>query len=129
MLRKKYIKIRNLLTERTELWSFEGIAKEYGTQYLSECDPDAIPYSMGDFNDLNGCFNRNILEAIRRALYGGRYGFRNEPFNPDDEYYAWNRAGNLMSIPENLLPKYLMENIDEEEICDWCVNRGFFELY
>lgn len=129
MLRKKYIKIKNLLTERTELWSFERVAEEYGTQYLSECDPDAMPYSMKDFNDLNCFFSRDPLEAIRKAFYGGRYGFKNDVFNPEDEYYAWNRAGNLISIPKQLLSEYFMENIDEEEICDWCVNRGFFELY
>ena len=107
-------------------WDFDEMIEDYGFEYLSEKDPDSEPYSMDEFNELTS-YADDPLEAITRAFYGGRYGFKNDSFNPNDEYFAYNRVGNLISIKDYDINDYLKENIDEEEFFDWCVEQGYFE--
>ena len=107
-------------------WDFDEMIEDYGFEYLSEKDPDSEPYSMDEFNELTS-YADDPLEAITRAFYGGRYGFKNDSFNPNDEYFAYNRVGNLISIKDYDINDYLKENIDEEEFFDWCVEEGYFE--
>ena len=47
-------------------------------------------------------------EIIRLAFYGGRYGFPQDNFNPNDEYFSFNGYGNLVSI----------SGYDIQEYCD-----------
>lgn len=107
-------------------WYFNEMIEDYGFEYLSEKDPDSEPYFMDEFNELTS-YADDPLEAITRAFYGGRYGFKNDSFNPNDEYFAYNRVGNLISIKDYDINDYLKENIDEEEFFDWCVEQGYFE--
>lgn len=121
---------KNRMTERfnpSKDWDFDEMIEDYGFEYLSEHDPDAEPYDMGEFNELTS-YQDDPLEAITRAFYGGRYGFKNDSFNPNDEYFAYNRVGNLISIKDYDINDYLKENIDEEEFFDWCVEEGYFDI-
>ena len=122
-------KMNNRLEEKFDPpkdWDFDEMIEDYGFEYLSEKDPDSEPYSMDEFNELTS-YADDPLEAITRAFYGGRYGFKNDSFNPNDEYFAYNRVGNLISIKDYDINDYLKENIDEEEFFDWCVEQGYFE--
>lgn len=107
-------------------WDFDEMIEDYGFEYLSEKDPDSEPYSMDEFNELTS-YADDPLEAITRAFYGGRYGFKNDSFNPNDEYFAYNGYGNLISIKDYDINDYLKENIDESYFYDWCVDQGYFE--
>lgn len=107
-------------------WDFDEMIEDYGFEYLSEKDPDSEPYSMDEFNELTS-YADDPLEAITRAFYGGRYGFKNDSFNPNDEYFAYNGYGNLISIKDYDINDYLKEHIDESYFYDWCVEEGYFE--
>ena len=53
--------------------------------------------------------------------------YTNDSFNPNDEYFAYNGYGNLVSINERDLNKYLNDYVDEEEFYNYCVDNGYFE--
>ena len=117
------------LTERFDPpkdWNFDEMIEDYGFDYLIENNPDAEPYDMGEFNELT-TYRDDPLEAITRAFYGGRYGFKNDSFNPNDEYFAYDGYGNLISIKDYDINDYLKEHIDEEYFYEWCVDEGYFE--
>ena len=107
-------------------WDFDEMIEDYGFEYLSEKDPDSEPYDMGEFNELTS-YRDDPLEAITHAFYGGRYGFKNDSFNPNDEYFVYNGYGNLISIQDYDINDYLKEHIDEPYFYDWCVEEGYFE--
>lgn len=118
---------KNRMTERfnpPKDWDFDEMVNDYGSEYLSEKDPDSEPYCMDEFNELTS-YADDPLEAITRAFYGGRYGFKNDSFNPNDDFFTYNGYGNLISIP--YLEDYLKDMIDEESFYDWCVEEGYFE--
>lgn len=120
---------KNRMTERFDPpkdWDFDEMVEDYGFEYLSEKDPDSEPYDMNEFNELTS-YRDDPLEAITRAFYGGRYGFKNDSFNPNDEYFAYNGYGNLISIQDYDINDYLKEHIDEPYFYDWCVEQGYFE--
>ena len=52
-------------------------------------------------------------EIIRLAFYGGRYGFPQDNFNPNDEYFSFNGYGNLVSIPDYLIQEYCEPYLDD----------------
>lgn len=108
-------------------WDFDEMVEDYGYEYLIEHNPDVVPYDMGEFNELTD-YRDDPLEAITRAFYGGRYGFKNDSFNPNDEYFAYNGYANLISIKDYDLNDYLKEHIDEPYFYDWCVKQGYFEI-
>lgn len=107
-------------------WDFDEMIEDYGFEYLSEHDPDSEPYSMDEFNELTS-YRNDPLEAITRAFYGGRYGFKNDSFNPNDEFFAYDGAGNLISIQDYDVNDYLKDHIDEPYFYDWCVEQGYFK--
>ena len=71
-------------------------------------------------------FSLEGWEAIEAAFYGGRFGYPQDSFNPNDEYFSFNGYGNLMSIPEYCLQDYF--NQYEFEILEY-VNDNEVELY
>lgn len=77
-------------------------------------------------DDLNEVFGQDAEKAIRAAFYGGRYGFSQDPFNPNDEYFSFDGYGNLESIPDYCLQDYF--NQYEIEILEY-VNDNEVELY
>lgn len=76
--------------------------------------------------DLSEVFGHDVEEAIRAAFYGGRYGFSQDPFNPNDVYFSFNGYRNLRSIPEYYLQDYF--NQYEGDILEY-VNENDIELY
>lgn len=117
---KKSIKER---FEASKDWDFEEMVEKYGMDYLAESNPDVEPFEMDMFNEIVG---DDAWEAVRACFYGGRYGFKNDSFNPTDDYFRYNQLANLESIP--YLDDYLKEEIDEEEFYNWCVDNGYFEV-
>lgn len=132
MKKDKYVKLeerRNKimgkkLTERFNApkdWDFEDMLNDYGMEYLQENDSDDEPIDMDSFDE----YLDSPWKAVRSAFYGGRYGFKNDSFNPTDDYFRFNAYGNVESIP--YLDDYLKDMIDEESFYDWCVEQGYFE--
>ena len=106
----------------SKYWDFTALVEQYGMEFLSENYPDDEPFSMDDFNDIVG---KDCWEAVRACFFGGRYGFKNDSFNPTDDYFKYNQLGNLESIP--YLDYYLENEVDEEEFYTWCVDNGYFD--
>ena len=77
-------------------------------------------------DELSEVFGHDMEEAFRAAFYGGRYGFSQEPFNPNDEYFSFDGDGNIESIPNKL---YLQDYFDQfrDEILEY-VNENEIEL-
>ena len=71
-------------------------------------------------------FSLKGWEAIEAAFYGGRFGYPQDSFNPNDKFFAFNGYGILISIPEH----YLQDYIDQfrDEILEY-VNDNEVELY
>ena len=67
-------------------------------------------YPMGDFNVV---LSGGAYEAVRGAFYGERFGYIQDSFNPNDEYFAFNAHGNLVSINEYYLQEYFDQYKDE----------------
>lgn len=99
-----------------ELWQFNEIIREL------ECYDDEV-YSMDDFDDV---FSLEGLEAIQAAFYGGRFGYLQGQFNPNDEYFLINGYGNVVSLPHCYAQKYFDQF--ENEILEY-VNENEIELY
>ena len=115
---------KNRMTERFNApkdWDFEDMLNDYGMEYLQENDSDNEPLEM----DMLGEIWNDPLEAVTRTFYGGRHGFNNDSFNPNDSHFRVNGYGNAESIP--YLDDYLKDIIDEESFYDWCVEQGYFE--
>lgn len=105
-------------------WDFDEMVEDYGMNYLAENDPDSEPISMDEFDEITGY---DALEAVTRCFYGGRYGHKNDSFNPNDDYFCYDGYANNVSIPDYALTEYLKDHIVEEEFFDWCVEEGYFE--
>lgn len=106
----------------SKYWDFTALVEQYGMEYLSENYPDDEPFSMDEFNDIVG---KDCWEAVRACFYGGRYGFKNDSFNPTDDWFKYNSYGNLESIP--YIDDYLENEVDEKEFYTWCVDNGYFD--
>ena len=52
-------------------------------------------------------------EIIRLAFYGGRYGFPQDNFNPNDEYFSFNGYGNIVSISGYDIQEYCEVYLDD----------------
>lgn len=106
----KYNTIKGL-----EVWQFNEIMGD-----LKYYDDEVY-----DMDDMEEIFPGGPWGAIRSAFYGGRYGFQQDPFNPNDEYFTFNGYGNLVSIPDYCLQDYF--NQFEAEILEY-VNANEIEL-
>ena len=107
----------------------EELIRDYGTEFLQESDYyDQMPYEMDMLEEIT---NYTPLEAITRDFYGYQWsGVEKEnpaEFNPNDEYFAFNGYGNLVSIPEYCYEEYLKSQIDEDEFIEWCKEQGYVD--
>lgn len=110
----------------------EKLVTNYGQEYLSENDPDSCPYSMDELNELT---NYSAIDAITRAFYGYRYNpyddgdaSHREEFNPNDEYFAFNGYGNLVSISSWSLAQWIYSHIDDDDdFKNWCEEQGYVD--
>lgn len=124
----KMKKLRKPITERFDPpkdWDFDEMLEDYGHSYLNEKYPEYALFDMEDFNNITGY---DALEAIRRTFYGGRYGHKNDSFNPNDDFFIYDGYANNLSVPHYAVDEYLKDHIDEEEFFDWCVEEGYFEV-
>ena len=107
-----------------EDWDLEEMALQHGHEFISEMSPDDMLYEM----DFIGEIWPEPLEAIRRTYYGGRSGFPNDSFNPNDEYFYVNAYGNAYSVPDYDADTYILDTIKQsgiEEFYEWCVDNGY----
>ena len=109
-----------------EDWDFDKMVEEHGREYMIDQGSEYEPYDMSEFNEMTN-YRDDPLEAITRAFYGGKYGFENDSFNPNDEWFAYDAYGNLVSISDYEMVEYFKDHIDEEEFHAWCVAEGYCE--
>lgn len=113
------------LTERFDPpkdWDFEDMLDNYGNEFLIEKEYGDELFEMELINEI---YNEP-LEAMTRAFYGGRYGFK-DSFNVNDEFATFDGYGNLVSVNDYKRIDYFKDHIEEEEFYDWCVEEGYFE--
>lgn len=77
-------------------------------------------YPMEDLNKI--C--PSSLDAIKKAMLGNRFEYW-ESFNPNDDYVAFTREGNLISITKNSLVKYIEKNINIDKFISWAKDNGY----
>lgn len=98
---------------------------KYGIEYLNNVYPDVAPEEMEMVKEI---YSKDPLEAITRAFFGYRYNpynnDHNEQFNPNDEYFAFNGNGNLISICEDDLQIYINDYIDRDWFIKWLYDNN-----
>ena len=97
------------------------LKQEYGQEYLQEKQPDDMIYQMDEIDELFS----SAWDALRGAFFGGRYGYDQDSFNPNDDYFYFNGYGNLVSVP--YLDEYLNNEIDDDNFIEWCKEQGYYE--
>jgi len=100
--------------------TFDELLDEYGLEFMNEEYPDDSPQPMEALDELFSSY-----EAVRAAFYGGRYGFKQDVFNPNDEYFKFDGNGNIQSIP--YVNDYLNDVIDEDDFIQWCKEKGYVD--
>ena len=124
-LRQAWWAIRDEMNGTTEfsmsLCEFSDLKQQYGQEYLQEKYPDDMIYPMDEIDELFS----SAWDALRGAFFGGRYGFDQDSFNPNDDYFHFNGYGNLVSIP--YLDEYLKNEIDDDNFIEWCKEQGYYE--
>lgn len=75
---------------------------------------DDVVYYMEGFNAI---YSGSAYDAISAAFHGGRFGFAQDSFNPNDDYFLYDGYSNLVSIPEYYLQEYM--NQFESEILEY----------
>ncbi len=106
------------VTASTEL--NDDLYEKYGQEYLSYEGGDGQVFDMSELDEQLG--ERSPSEAIMDAYCGYDYtgdGNDNTQFNPNEDYFAFNGQGNLVSIRSGLLAEWLKDNIDESSFRDW----------
>lgn len=100
--------------------NYEDLRDKYGMVFLQEADPDSAVYSMDSLGEmLDGS---DVFTIVEMVAYGGRYDYpvrEGDVFNPRAEYFAFDGYGNLMSVEEHQLAKYLDENISLNAFENW----------
>lgn len=95
-------------------WEVANLVNEY----LDEVVPEGYGY-LFPMSSM-AIIEPNSEIALRKAFYGGRYGFEQDSFNPNDEWIMYNGQDNLVSIP------YIVEYILEEHL-DGMLDHGYFD--
>ena len=106
-------------------WDFEKMVEEYGNEYLQNRDPNNQIFEMDMFDEV--CDGYTPTKIVQRCVFGGRYGYKNDPFNINDEYFKFNGYANFESITEDDYVECLTDHINEPYFYDWCVDNGYFE--
>ena len=104
--------------------NIDGITVEQFNEIITDIYYQAEIYHMDDLGEL---FTGDAADAIRAAFNGGRYGFSQDQFNPNDEYFIFNGYENIVSIPEYRLQDYIDHNF-KDEILEYA-NENEIELY
>lgn len=102
----------------------DDLYEKYGQEYLSDEGYDGQVFDMSELDEQLG--ERSPSEAIMDAYCGYDYtgdDNDNTQFNPNEDYFAFNGQGNLVSIRSGLLTEWLKSNIDESYFRDWLKNE------
>ena len=92
-------------------------------EYLGESDVYSQLYYMDSIDE----FGYPASEAIRMAFNGGRYGYENDQFNPNDTFFSFDGYGNLESVSDGLACNYLHDYVDSKGFCEWANANGHEE--
>jgi hypothetical protein len=81
-------------------------------EYLESvnCSDNAI-YPMEELDDMLS--GNRPEEIIRLALYGTRFGFGEDNFNLNDDYFSFNGYGNLISLASYCIEEYCDLYLDD----------------
>lgn len=101
--------------------------EKYGREYLDDKRLyDYLTYSMDDFDELNR--DMSPTEVVEEVLDGYEYSSEEQKdkrkFNLNDEYFAYDGIGVLISIPDFELAKYYKSKINKEHFIDWLNESG-----
>ena len=110
------------VTASTEL--DDDLYEKYGQEYINDEGDDGQVFDMSELDEQLG--GSSPSEAIMDAYCGYDYtgdGNDNTQFNPNEDYFAFNGQGNLVSIRSGLLTEWLKANIDESYFRDWLKNE------
>lgn len=101
--------------------------EKYGREYLDDKRLyDYLTYSMDDFDELNR--DMSPTEVVEEVLDGYEYSSEEQKdkrkFNLNDEYFAYDGIGVLISIPDFELAEYYKSKINKEHFIDWLNESG-----
>ena len=65
---------------------------------------DSMIYPMDEMDEM--FCEKTPYEISRLAFYGSRFGYKQDNFNPNDEYFSFSGYGTLVSISEYDLDAY-----------------------
>jgi len=103
-------------------FTYEELLEKFWQEYWDEndLDPDSRPMDMSGLNDYASSLDEPA-DILFRAFYGHDYNPWNEKeeFNPNQEWFAFNGYGNLVSIDDCRLDWYLSDYIGFEELVKW----------
>lgn len=102
--------------------TYEELLEKFWQEYWddNDLDPDSRPMDMSGLNDYASSLDEPA-DILFRAFYGHDYNPWNEKeeFNPNQEWFAFNGYGNLVSIDDFRLGWYLSDYIGFEELVKW----------
>lgn len=113
------------MARNTYDFDLEELVENYGVEFLMEHGEEQYPISMDEFDE----YFDSPYNAVLSAFNGGRYGFKQDPFNPNDEYFFFNSYGNPVSLNKYEYDKYLEDLVMdyEDEFIDYCRSQGYIE--
>ena len=115
--------VRNYVSDTMDFndWDFDDAAMIWGQEYLDDTDNDSTPFPMSELDEIVQA--ESAIDLLNKAFYGSRWGYQNDSFNPNDDYFTFDGYANLISIP--YLEDYLTDIIDESEFKQWCIDNGY----
>lgn len=108
----------NEMIEMTE----NEFALNFGIEMLHELgqtDPEFL-HDMGEFNDLMTGVKPDKL--IELGVSSERYGWQGSRFNFGDDFWCYTNNGDIMSIPDNLIGEYTVEQLTDMHNLDECID-------
>lgn len=108
-------------------FTYDELLEKFWSEYWDEndLDPDSRPMDSGMLEDYIQSLE-SPTDILFRVYYGyewSRWGDEKKEFNPNDEYFAFSGYGNLVSICEYDLTRYLSGYIGFEELVKWVADN------
>lgn len=118
-----------IFAEKTKVTASSKLPDElyelYGEEYLRDEQDDAEIYRMDQLDEMLGEISPS--EAIKRGAWGhdftGDINDRSSNFNPNEDYFAYDGRGNLVSIRDVYKYDWIKANIDESYFEEWLKNE------
>lgn len=108
----------NMTMEQFDILAENHLEEYFNTVHTDE-RPEDIYYCMEDMDNAFG----HPWDAVRAAMYGGRYGHENDMFDVAMSYFVFNACGNIESLDKEELADYMKSKIDEDEFVKWCIEN------